>query len=214
MTLLITGPGRAGTTALTQLCGALGYRLGDASQVDPVSRAGLESEVDNVDAEVIKNPRLSFSLGDADAAHVDAVLVAMRSADQIVASRVRAALAHDRLRGPGGFAGARTIRGQRQLTVAAVYEIALDCARLDLPVAFIAFPRFTRDVDYCFRVLDRLPLPRPLERPAFDVAWRETMRPAHDDPGPLSPSERARTLGLQVKDLWVDVWKRGHPLRP
>jgi hypothetical protein len=161
---------------------------------------------------VIKNPRLSFDLRNSDARHIDAVLVPLRDVDAIVASRVRAAFAGNRLRADGAFAGARTIRGLRTVALTAAYRVALDSAQLEIPITFIAYPRLATDVDYCFRVLGRLPL--ALDRASFEAAWRETMRPGEEDPGPLTASERVRALVLEARDLWVDVWQRRLPLRP
>jgi hypothetical protein len=96
MSVLIAGPGRAGSTALAQLFGAMGYALGDVSGVHQPSRAGLEGELDPEGrAEILKNPRISFELRhafqpDVRAGHgIEAVLVPLRELDDAVASRAR-----------------------------------------------------------------------------------------------------------------------------
>jgi hypothetical protein len=216
--LILAGPGRSGTTALTQLLQALGLSLGEASGIEGTfARAGLESTLPrNRGADVVKNPHLSFDLREKLEANpwlvpeISAVIAPIRKLDEIVSSRVRVALSAGQLRARGGMWRTRTPRGLRLVSAESLYEVAYTCAEFDLELRVLAYPRFTNDCSYCFSAIGDL-VPDVDEATFIDV-WKETMKEPRENTNALSLREHAGLAGLIVKDSWA-VLRRKAPLR-
>ncbi len=155
--VLITGPGRSGTTFLVSLISALGYDTGFSEQqlgsLDRVSRAGLERGIYKAahknsplsDAYIIKSPFISETLGYACSKgdlHVEHVYIPVRDMRDIAQSRER-----------GGFWGASSVPEQEEQIARSFFTLINVVANYDLPHTFLYFPRLVMDPEYLYRKL-------------------------------------------------------------
>ncbi len=201
--VVIAGTGRAGTTLLVQVLTALGADTGftgeERAKLVARARAGFERNILAPDApRIVKNPALSVRLGpllDEGRLAVEHVIVPIRDLDVAAASRIRVSDYGDRRGVAGGMWGSRDARRQRAFLADASYQLVWTCARHDIPVTFLAFPRFARDAQYLYRqltwlipdrtvadvqaALDQLADPSLItEMPMSDAEWRQVRRRA------------------------------------
>jgi hypothetical protein len=195
--LLVTGSGRAGTSALMRLFDACGLDTGiDELEYFEGANAGFERYPDGRPLpRVIKSPLLSVGLEDLidggfDPTSIEAVILPLRRIDDVAASRI------DNFRqggidAPGGlwvgFYGPVTVYSrpsdQRRLAAEAVSQLLLTTAEHQIPVITLAFPRFVTDAEYAWRRLS--PILGNLDREDFGAAHKTSMRPdlVHGQPG-------------------------------
>lgn len=166
--IVITGPGRSGTTFLMLLLGELGFDIGQRDKISPlngVSHAGLEQGLHKfahknaplTDAYVIKSPLLYETLDAAMARGdliVDQIYIPLREIDDIVASRARVASIDRSL--PGAFDHATSAEEQRNQVGIALFQLMNVVAKYDIPHTIMAFPRLVNDPEYLYKKLEYL----------------------------------------------------------
>lgn len=168
--VIITGTGRAGTTALVQILTLLGlptgYTAATCRRVDPRSRAGLEWPLTHPAAPyIVKSPFLCDTLGPTLAARpditVECALVPIRDLGDAAASRVHNAQAvphsePDRVM--GGLFGTKRFDEQEGVLAEKLYRLMLTLAEHQIPVVLMQHPRFLEDGSYLYTRL-RLAFP-------------------------------------------------------
>ena len=108
--IVITGPGRSGTTLLVQLLDRLGYDIGTpALGYSDAAHAGLETNILQANApQVIKDPGLSARLGwliesgQVGRKEVEWLIVPLRDLEEAAASRISVSTRARDHRAPGG----------------------------------------------------------------------------------------------------------------
>jgi hypothetical protein len=181
--LLITGPGRSGTTLLVQLFEELGFDTNlDHSNYDEIANAGLEwSFTDPNPPYVVKNPKASRRLrgwieaGVIEPAQLDFVVVAVRDLTQAAQSRATVSTKRNRIGAVGGLDNVRWARRQDSELARQLAELMLTIADYEIPHLVIAYPRLARDSEYCFRTL--APALPSIDQSTFETAWRSIVRP-------------------------------------
>ncbi len=168
--VIITGTGRAGTTLLMRIFIRLGlptgFTVADIAAVEQMTgRAGLECDFSGLDfrnlPEIVKSPYLSDLLHDAlqqNQIVVDQIIVPIRDLDQATNSRVRvSARAREKGADPLDVAGGmwETTDPEQQKNVLAqkVYALTQTATQNRIPIVFLSFPDFARDVAYFVETL-------------------------------------------------------------
>lgn len=189
--VIITGPGRSGTSFLVRLLTWLGedtgYRKGERTGYSAKVRAGCEQQVivrvldgDIVGANlaaaprILKSPDWAFVLKNLVRngwMQVDHVLIPFRDLDVTAKSRLDVGL--DWMMDPGGN------DEERETAQANIHGLALGrtmeaCWVCGLRYTVMMFPLFVQSTDYCYERLSRA---FALERGVFDEAFTELARP-------------------------------------
>jgi hypothetical protein len=166
--VIITGPGRSGTTFLMQLLTDLGFDTGfdqESMQVSDLSHAGLEQglftrphrKAPLTPNYIIKSPLISDNLQlgcEREDLVVDHVYIPIRPIEDVARSRARVSdLAPDH---PGGLDQGLDLEGQMNRTARSLYTLLDTITRYDLPHTFIAFPRLTQEPQYLYQRLQFL----------------------------------------------------------
>jgi hypothetical protein len=181
--IIIGGTGRAGTTLLVQLFGALGFDVGFSPEkladIDPVSHAGLEhSPVRYWEYPlVVKSPAFSASLRDLLTQRlikVRSVIVPVRNIKDAAESR-RQVTAKGSKR--GALWGTVIPSEQEAVLLGVFHELICTVAEYGLPHVFIAFPLYVRDPDYAFRQLEPVLSNYGVSGPEFLAAFAKVVRP-------------------------------------
>ena len=206
--IVITGPGRSGTTLLVQLLGALGFETGaDRLAFSEQAHAGLESDVLADDApHVVKNPALTWQLrgliesGRLDPATVEWLIVPLRSLSESAASRVKIAAEQRSVHPSGGLFGTNWPRKQRDWLAEATYGLFETAALFELPLIVLEYPRFARDAAYAARRLK--PLLHGRSHVDFEAAWRSVVDPTLVRSGPIEvpPFADATLAAVRLRD--------------
>jgi hypothetical protein len=158
--VLITGTGRAGTTALVTLLDECGLETGqERLKYHDYARAGLESTLGPDSPRVVKSPYLAEELpgllrNGLDPACIEWIVLPMRDIDAVVASRL-ANFRKRGLRAAGGLWRPEAIppSGNRDAMTLAVHGLLVVAAEHAIPVILLHFPRFIRDSEYAYRQL-------------------------------------------------------------
>lgn len=163
--VIISGTGKAGTTALVKILTLAGldtgYTRGEANQAD-LEKGGLEycnpeNRWKEGMPEILKSPWFCDTLQEDidNGMKVRACIVPIRDIGDVHDSRMR----HDQ---SWGSCGHMTMRLQKLL---------LACARNDIPVRFLPYPEWTESNDWLFCLFYDV---FPHEHwNALDEAWRE-----------------------------------------
>lgn len=185
--IVITGTGRAGTTFLVRLFTELGEDTGFTPEnwsrgYDAHCAAGLEH--DDITApdtpRIVKNPALCEllpALLARQAIAIEHALVPVRGLEAAARSRVWVG---GRGTTPGGLWGTDDPAAQKAVLAEKFHDLVQTLVEHEVPLTFLAFPRFVRDVDYAWGKLH--PILRKPDRAAFDAAFRRVARPelVHD----------------------------------
>lgn len=185
--VVITGPGRSGTTFLMLLLGELGFDIGQRDTLSPlngVSHAGLEQGLHKhahaksplTDAYIIKSPLLCETLDHAMSRGdliIDQLYIPLRNIDDIVASRARVASIDRSL--PGAFNHASTSEEQRNQVGVALFQLMNVVAKYDIPHTIMAFPQLVNEPEYLYRKLAYLC--SDISYPRFLDAFRSIANP-------------------------------------
>lgn len=191
--VVITGTGRAGTTFLVQLltrCGLdTGYKPGEMRLFE-TANAGLERDIRHDSAPyIVKAPQF------ADYHHqilrnpgifLDHAIIPVRNLDDAAKSRIAVSIVNKKelgRSGPGGLWGTWKSGNQREVLAEKFTTLIAALVEADVPMTFLAFPRFVGDLEYSRTKL--LPVFPRLAAETFDHAFRETARPelVHDYKG-------------------------------
>jgi hypothetical protein len=159
--IVITGTGRAGTTLLVRVLGALGLDTGEQSGVlvgvDQRTHGGLECLLGDPRApRVVKDLTLAPRLEDLlrrNVVSVEHVIIPMRRLDLAVASRVRASDYGRNIFAKGGLTGTGNPTRQKQALAYVFYELMRTIAMYEIPHTLLEFPRFADDAEYLHRNL-------------------------------------------------------------
>jgi hypothetical protein len=181
--IVITGPGRSGTTLLVRLFRELGFETG--GKVCPFfesAHAGLEDDLLDPEApHVVKNPDLTWRLlgllesREIDPREIEWLLVPVRQLDEAAASRVTMILKERDVDAPGGLVRTAWPTHQRRELAYAMYDLIYAAAVFELPLVILEYPRFARDIDYALRRLRPILGDRPPDE--FAHAWRRVVDP-------------------------------------
>lgn len=186
--VIITGPGRSGTTLIMQLLTKLGFDTGfgrQSMQISDISQAGLEQglftkphrKAPLTPNYIIKSPLISDNLAlgcERGDLVVDHVYIPIRALDQVARSRAR--VSEIEANHPGGLDQGLDMETQMNHTARSLYTLLDTIARYDLPHSFIAFPRLTEDPRYLYDKLDFLCC--GLEYDQFRQAFDALVNPA------------------------------------
>jgi hypothetical protein len=164
--ILITGPGRAGTTFLVRLFTRLGYDTGFIPYEEPYDikvRAGCEWRV-NLPADkpenarrvlkeapqILKSPEWALMLKwllTYNTINIKHIFLPLRDFEDAARSRLNAKI--DWLVEPGTYDD----RFQQQTLInAATFGRAIEaCMLFNIPITIPLFPLFVEDIDYCYR---------------------------------------------------------------
>ena len=185
--VIITGPGRSGTTFLVSLLTELGYDTGFSREqcrlLDPVGRAGLEMGIYKYvhkdsplsDPYIIKSPLISDSLRDAcemGDVSVEHVYIPVRCLRDVALSREKVSKAGGV---SGGFWGADCIEEQENKISRSFYSLIDTCLKFDLPYTLISFPRLIEDSEYLYGKLQMLVAGLSFDE--FSSAFDRVVRP-------------------------------------
>lgn len=193
--IIITGTGRAGTTALVQLFAELGFDTGYtadeiATGVDPIARAGLEKPMAGPNAPyVAKSPWYADELQatlDQGALEIYAAILPMRTLFAAAESRRRVyqtaqASGRDPHAQPGTLWKTHEPHEQETQLAMQFYKALYPLVQHDVPTFLLDFPRFVTEPAYLHTRL------HPIWR-AHGVHRRELVR-AHEtvmQPGAVS----------------------------
>jgi hypothetical protein len=186
--LLISGTGRAGTTFLVQLLAALGLDIGTPSPIDAHAQAGLELDLRHPDAPyVVKSPwicdYLDALLCEPTDLVIDQVLIPVRDLYAAAESRrdvVRRAGPGARPDINGGLWHTAEPADQERVLALQLYRLIYACARHEIPVTLLAFPRLVQDATYLYGTLR--PVLPGIDGAAFLRAFQAVCRPdlVHD----------------------------------
>lgn len=192
--ILITGPGRSGTTFLVMLLTRLGFDTGYEPGEEayyPNIRAGCEKvvELDSLTADearqalaeaprVLKSPEWGIQLKDLlrqRIIQVDHVILPVRDLD--IAAKSRLAVDLDWLLEP--------TQGDKQEYQANVHALALGraieaCLLYNVPCTTMKFPLLVQDEEYCYQKLNGV---ESIDREEFRVMFQELARPEQIEHG-------------------------------
>lgn len=160
--IIITGTGRAGTTALVQLFAALGFDTGYtademAAGIDPIARAGLEKPMTGPRAPyVAKSPWYADALQaalDAGTVRLFAAILPMRTLFAAAESRRHVytqaqAQGRDPDTQPGTLWKTDRPEGQEAQLAMQYYKALYPLVQHEVPVFMLDFPRFVTDPVY------------------------------------------------------------------
>lgn len=155
--ILITGPGRCGTTILVKLLSLIGLdtgfqHLSDKEielSINQQSRGGLEHYLNNniKYPTIVKAPQFYNQLSKLnDRYNLIQIYVPIRSLEVTAKSREK----HGN--NAGGLWEATTVKEQMNHNAKVIYEITLACAQNDISLKFIDFNRFMQDYAYAFNI--------------------------------------------------------------
>lgn len=167
--VIISGTGHAGTTLLVQYFTRLGLDTGfsleqAASDVDPIASAGLEFSDLSVEAlpYIVKSPWLCETLSEVlkkNSVRIKAAIVPIRELEKAALSRVRVTEEATRqgfngAEHPGGLWGTANPEEQQSALARRFFDLIFTLTEYQVPIYFLSFPRFARDTDYLYRVLE------------------------------------------------------------
>lgn len=182
--IIITGPGRSGTTLLVRLLTRLGFDTGfkddDSSYYEPI-RAGFEynngfslndpapEQFANL-PHILKGPEWSFYLKPFIKAgywEIDHVILPVRDLDLATASRLDAGLIWrawpDRL-----------VESQAETMAEALGRVVEACVLFELPCTVMRFPDLVINEEYCYQKLSKA---LEINRAEFGKAFNELSNP-------------------------------------
>lgn len=187
--LIISGTGRAGTTALVQLFTYLGLDTGfdrdTCWEVDPIANAGLELDATREDSPyVIKSPELVEWLPQAleRGITIDCAILPLRDLTLSTQSRVKVYEEHirrgtfDALGSPGSLWKTSEPGQQAAESAQAFYRILETLARHEIPTYLPCYPLMTEDSDYLWRCLEPVWKDHRVNRSAFNQAHYQVMK--------------------------------------
>jgi hypothetical protein len=208
--VIITGTGRAGTTFLVRLLGALGLDTGInranwAKKYFDHCNAGLEHHLlDPKTPYIVKNPALCENLPAALATGrfvIDHAYIPVRELAAVAASRAAVGGAYGSR--PGGLWGTSDPASQGAVMAENFHRLVHTLVVHEIPHTFIHFPRMVSDADYTYRKLEFLVKGIPLDafrgalRSTADPALVHTYEPVPEIPEPpIVVGPRKRAVGL------------------
>jgi len=160
--VIISGPGRSGTTLIMQLLTELGFDTGftpESMQVSDISHAGLEQglftkphrKAPLAPNYIIKSPLISDNLAlgcERGDLVVDHVYIPIRPLNEVARSRAR--VSEIEAGHPGGFDPGLDLQAQIDGSARSFFTLMDTITRYDLPHTFIAFPRLATDPRYLY----------------------------------------------------------------
>ena len=188
--IIITGPGRAGSSFLVQLLTRLGFDTGFEAGKEPYHkklRAGCEHRLllDHNDMahnrrimdagpRVLKGPewgvRLKFLLREG-IMEVDRVLLPFRDLDVAAESRLSVGL--DWMVDPT-LTGLQRIEDQGNIHALCLGRTIEACIIYEIPCTILRFPLLVVNAEYCYQKLSVL---GPIDRKDFNTCFRKLARP-------------------------------------
>ena len=150
--VLISGPGRSGTTLMMQVLTELGFdtgfEKGNYGEISKISNAGMEQ---GLFVAAHRNAKSACEQGNLI---VDHLYIPIRSLDDVVRSRARVTeIAQSKH--PGGLVS-KDADAQRVHSAEWTYNLIQAAVHYDLPFTLLDFPRFSQDPKYFFFKLEFL----------------------------------------------------------
>jgi hypothetical protein len=189
--LIISGPGRAGTTFLVQLLTELGLDTGFAHPVSGIHancNAGMEWDIRQKDAPyVVKSPALCEYLDDVletSDVVIDHAIIPVRDLYSAAESRRDVSRRGSRRVGlPGGLWLTKNPRSQESVLARQLHQLVHALVKHDVPTIWLHFPRLVKDPDYLYTKLKPVLPAADLE--SFKRAFEAVSRPelVHDFQG-------------------------------
>lgn len=183
--IIVTGPGRSGTTLLMHILTKLGQDTGfdpdsAENEIDSISHAGLEFHPTRLmspkSARVVKSPffcnNLEAIIRTSDV-RIDHAIVCLRESESIGLSRQLVSSQHCPI---GGYWNASNPEDQARYVEEATYNLFLILAEYAIPVTALRFPKFARNPGYLWRQLSRDAFPS-LNRDAVVEIAKKVVRP-------------------------------------
>lgn len=178
MNTLITGTGRAGTSALMQLLVHLKLPTGwpEEEIADVLKRphvAGLEHDIDfqfTEDIKIFKHIDVWKQIRHLK--NLDNVIIPIRNLEDSAKSRARVGKGVN-----GGLDMAPDIDSQIVLNTNIIYELMYTLCDLDIPFTFIMFPKFATDADYLWDKLSWFFKEYKITRKQVKAAHKTIMKP-------------------------------------
>jgi hypothetical protein len=167
--VIITGPGRSGTTFLVQLLTYLNYDTGfdkeTCLEINNISKAGLEkgiytlphTESPLIPNYIIKNPLISDTLLVAcEKNHLDVsqIYIPIRSLNDVAKSRAR--VTQVKTGTPGGLVDVNDIAAQMNASAKSLYDLLHTATVYEIPISFILFPKLVQNPEYLYKKLSYL----------------------------------------------------------
>lgn len=183
MNTLVTGTGRAGTSALMQLLVHLKLPTGwPEEEIAKVLKrpciAGLEHDIDFQFTEDIKIfKKIDVWSRIRKLKNLDNVIIPIRNLEDSAKSRARVGKGVN-----GGLTvkdGATDIDSQIALNTNIIYELMYTLCDLDIPFTFIMFPKFATDADYLWDKLSWFFKEYKITRKQVKAAHKTVMKPKH-----------------------------------
>lgn len=194
--VVITGTGRSGTSLLVQLLTELGLdtgydRQGIEQNLDPVGRAGLESDIWSENAAyVVKSPNISNYIDkvlEDPNIQLDQVIIPLRDIE--AAANSRSKVSKDNLKEKGilgrifgskrGHAGGLIKTSnpvkQQSILLKSLSHLLVECVKHDQPMILLHYPRLTQDSDYLYRKL--APVLGTISAEEFKTAFNKVVKP-------------------------------------
>ncbi len=181
--IIITGPGRSGTTFLVQLLTKLHFDTGFTDEYLPIDnqvRAGLEHQGLGPNLPyIIKNPKLMWQLKDFlkndSNVIIDHVFIPLRDIDAAVRSRLKniESLPEgiDLSKVWGGLESVNDTDLQKPFFLEKLYEFCLFLGTFNIPVTFLSYPRLVTEAAYLYQKL--VPILSGMEYELFENAFKQ-----------------------------------------
>lgn len=165
---------------LTHLGLDTGYN-GKPLTVDPVAKAGLEhNSFTSQTPYIVKSPWFCDDLkASLSTVHIDHAIIPVRDLKAAAASRIRVQQAHGPEKAdvlvPGGMWHTFNPDMQEAILGRQLANLIQVLVDQDIPITFLAFPKFVQDAQYLFTKLQWLL--SQVSVPQFEEAFNNTSRP-------------------------------------
>lgn len=194
--VVITGTGRSGTSFLVQLLTEIGLDTGFDQvsidkNIDPIGRAGLESDIWAKDAAyVVKSPNISNYIDTVLAdpnIQLDQVIIPLRDIEAAANSRSKVSKDNLKARGllgklfgskrghAGGLIKTSSAAKQQNILLRSLSHLLVECVKHDQPMILLHYPRLTKDPDYLYTKLK--PILNSVSLESFRESFHKVVNP-------------------------------------
>jgi hypothetical protein len=180
---IISGTGRAGTTAIVRLLTRLGLETGfdlENMYIDEIANAGLERDLRDENCPyIVKAPWIGAFIReviDREDLIIDSAIIPIREITLAAESRRVVQRKHGHMNfAPGGLWNVDKPEDQECKLAIEFFDLIFHLSRKAVPIIFVHFPRFVVDPEYLHEKLSQaLTIP---DRDKFDDAFFKEMKP-------------------------------------
>ncbi len=183
--IIISGPGRSGTTYLVRLLTELGLPTGfdkntmDAL-IDPICKGGLEYNIKHEEAPyIVKCPNMSKKLQSVLVTRqikIDHAIICVRKINDAVKSRLRIQKQHNTMDNVcGGLTGTQIPKEQKYYLLNEFYTFMQVLAQYDIPITLVLFPNIVINIEYLTKNIQKI-FPN-LTNDEIVRAWEQIAKP-------------------------------------